>query len=59
MLYCVSRADVSAFSPADDIDPAYSTRLREVAKAGVELLAYSTVVTPTSFELGERLEIRL
>ena len=59
MLYCVSRADVSAFSPADDIDPAYSTRLREVAEAGVELLAYSTIVTPTSFELGERLEIRL
>ena len=59
MLYCVSRADVKAFSPADDIDPAYSKRLREVAEAGVELLAYSTMVTPTSFELGERLEIRL
>ena len=59
MLYCVSRGDVEAFSPADDIDPAYSAKLREVAGAGVELLAYSTVVTPTSFELGEQLEVRL
>ncbi|MEM9801515.1 MAG: DNA/RNA nuclease SfsA [Planctomycetota bacterium] len=59
MLFCVSRDDVRRFSPADDIDPEYGKTLRDVAKSGVELLAYSTRVTPTSFELGRRLEIEL
>lgn len=59
MLFCVSRADVTSFAPADEIDPAYGKTLREVAAAGVELLAYSTKVTPSSFELGEALPIEL
>lgn len=59
MLFCVSREDVEAFSPADDIDPDYSRTLRRVAENGVELLAYATKVTPTSFELAHRLEVRL
>lgn len=59
MLFCVSRDDVARFAPADEIDPDYGRTLREVADAGVELLAYSTLVTPTSFELGRRLAIEL
>jgi len=59
MLFCVSRSDVERFTAADEIDPAYGKALREVAGAGVELLAYSTKVTPTSFELGRRLAIEL
>lgn len=59
MLFCVSRSDVDTFSPADEIDPDYCTTLRRVAKAGVEVLAYSTIVTPTSFELGQPLKVVL
>ncbi|MEM9380880.1 MAG: DNA/RNA nuclease SfsA [Planctomycetota bacterium] len=59
MLFCVSRDDVRRFAPADEIDPDYGRTLREVAEAGVELLAYSTRVTPTSFELGRRLPVEL
>ena len=59
MFFCVSRADVTSFSPADDIDPAYGTTLREAVEAGVELQAWSTQVTPTSFELGKRLRVVL
>ena len=59
MLFCVSRGDVARFSPADEIDPDYSATLREVAAKGVEVLAYSTVVTPTSFDLGKSLPIEL
>ena len=55
MFFVVSRGDVSSFSPADDIDPVYATTLRKVVDGGVEMLAYSTVVTPTTFELGKRL----
>ena len=59
MFYCVSRSDVTSFAPADDIDPAYGKVLREVVEEGVEILAYSTVVTPDSFELGKRLRLVL
>ncbi len=59
MLYCISREDVTRFTVADEIDPAYGKALREVAAAGVELIAYSTKVTPTSFELHRRLKIEL
>ena len=53
-------------SPSNPTGVAYSRAelegLGEVAfrgEAGVELLAYSTKVTPTSFELGGRLAIEL
>lgn len=59
MLYCVSRADATSFAPADDIDPEYGQALRRVAKSGVELLAYTTRVTPTTFEFGEALPVRV
>ncbi|MEM1451022.1 MAG: DNA/RNA nuclease SfsA [Planctomycetota bacterium] len=59
MLFCVSRDDVRRVAPADEIDPEYGRTLREVADAGVELLAYSTRVTPTSFELGRKLPVEL
>jgi sugar fermentation stimulation protein A len=59
MFFCVSRSDVTSFAPADDIDPAYGETLREAVAAGVELEAWSTVVGPTSFELGKRLRVSL
>lgn len=59
MLFCVSRSDVARFAPADEIDPKYGAKLREVAAAGVEVLAYSTEVAPDRFELGKRLEVSL
>ena len=59
MLYCVSRSDAKSFAPADDIDPDYGSALRRVAKAGVELLAYATHVTPTSFEFSAALDVHL
>ena len=59
MLFCISRSDVDTFSPANDVDPDYCDTLRRVAKAGVEVLAYATIVTPTSFELGHQLKVEL
>jgi sugar fermentation stimulation protein A len=57
--FFVSRADVTRFAPADDIDPAYGAALREAADASVELLAYSAAVTADGLELGERLPVEL
>lgn len=39
MVFALNRPEGEAFSPADAIDPAYAARLRQVAAAGVELLA--------------------
>ncbi len=57
--FFVSRADVDAFAPAEDIDPAYARGLREAAAAGVEIVAWSARVRPDSLSLDQRLELRL
>ena len=47
--FFISRDDVEVFRPADHIDPAYSTTLRRVADAGVEVMAWTTRVEPILF----------
>ena len=42
-----------------DLDPAYGERLREVAAAGVEVIAVRLVHGPRSIEAGEPLPVRL
>ena len=39
MLFALNRPEGRCFAPADGIDPVYGQRLREVAAAGVELIA--------------------
>lgn len=46
MFYCIQRADVDAFRPADEIDADYGDLLRAAVAAGVEVLAYKAEVTP-------------
>jgi len=57
--FFVNRADVTRFRPADAIDPTYAAALRRAARAGVELLAYSTRVEPERLELLAPLPIEL
>lgn len=59
ILFLVSRADVTRFAPADDIDPDYGRTLREVTARGVEALAYTTKVEPGRLEIARKLPIRL
>lgn len=59
IFFLVSRGDVEAFAPADDIDPEYGRVLRDVVERGVEALAYTTAVEPGSLEVARRLPIRL
>ena len=58
-LFFVSRSDVRRFVPADAIDPAYGTELRAAAKAGVEVLAYTARVQPSSLAIHRRLPVEL
>lgn len=59
ILFLVARADVTRFSPADDIDAEYGRTLRDVVDRGVEALAYTTRVEPGRIEIGRKLPIRL
>ncbi len=46
MLYLVQRTDVNSFSPASHIDPEYSSALKGVARAGLEIIPFQVKVTP-------------
>lgn len=59
IFFLVQRGEAIAFTPADRIDREYGRLLREVVAAGVEVLAYRSVVTPEENRVGERLEVRL
>ena len=57
LLFCVSRDDTRVIEAAEDIDPDYARTLREVAKAGVEVLAYRARLSEREITLGERVEV--
>jgi sugar fermentation stimulation protein A len=59
IFFLVQRSEAITFSPADDIDPEYGRLLRDVVAAGVEALAYKTVVTPTENRVGEKIPVIL
>ncbi|HKI51704.1 MAG TPA: DNA/RNA nuclease SfsA [Geothermobacteraceae bacterium] len=59
IFFLVQRGEAEAFAPADHIDPEYGRLLREVAAAGVEVLAYRTLVTRRENRLGPSLPVRL
>ena len=50
---------VRCFEPNGETDPAFAAALREAAAAGVRILAYDSVVTPDSLEVGEPVPVRL
>lgn len=56
-LYCVNLSGIDAVRPAEEIDPAYATALREAKRAGVRVLAYGADLTPEGISLARRLEV--
>jgi len=59
IFFLVQRGEALYFSPADEIDPDYGRLLREVAAAGVEVLAYKTHTTAEVNRVAERIAVRL
>lgn len=59
MLYVVQREDVTSFSPADNIDPAYGKLLREASALGVEILVYQCKMGLMELTLGRSLPLDL
>ncbi|KAF1021437.1 MAG: Sugar fermentation stimulation protein A [Pseudomonas sp.] len=58
-LYCVNLSGIDAVRPAEEIDPAYASALREAKLAGVEVLAYGVRVTPQDVCVERRLPVVL
>ena len=58
MLFIIMRTDVEVLRPADKIDPAYGQLLREAARAGVEILAYKTAITPKEIRVTESVPVK-
>ncbi len=59
IFFLVQRAEATSFTPADAIDPLYGQLLREVTAAGVEVLAYRSVVTEVMTSVGVRIPVCL
>ncbi len=59
ILFAVNRPEGQCFAPAAEVDPRYAERLRQVASAGVELLAIRLRHTATGIETGESLPVTL
>jgi sugar fermentation stimulation protein A len=61
--FCIARADVKEFRPADHIDPAYSQALSEAQAKGVEVMAFATEISYTggcaTFQLGPQVPVIL
>ncbi|PPR09916.1 MAG: Sugar fermentation stimulation protein A [Proteobacteria bacterium] len=59
MLYVVNRNDCSTFEVAEEIDPQYATLLKQAAKAGVQILAYSCILNDEEIKIDSKLEVVL
>jgi len=59
IFFLVQRGEATAFTAADAIDPVYGRLLREVTAAGVEALAYKSIVSPGDNRVGARIPVLL
>jgi len=51
IFFCIQRMDAERFKPAAHIDPLYAKTLAEVARKGVQILAYRTEIGPESITI--------
>lgn len=58
LFYLVQRTDCTGISVARDIDPAYGAAYDAARQAGVEVLAYDTIISPERIRIGQRLTVQ-
>ena len=59
IFFCVNHTGIERVRPADHIDVTYGRLLREAAAAGVELLAYRSVISAQGIQLKTKLAVEL
>ena len=58
LFYLVQRTDCTSVGIAADIDPAYAAAFATALEAGVECIAYDTLITPDAITLNQPLPLR-
>jgi sugar fermentation stimulation protein A len=59
LLFCAPHTGIQSVSTADDIHPEYGATVRKANSAGVEVLAYGCIVTPTEVTVDRPLPVFL
>jgi len=59
MLFCVQHSDAERVAIADDIDPDYGAAVRAAHRAGVQVKAYRTSITPQRLTLTDEVPVLL
>lgn len=59
VFFLVQIEDVQTFRPNDDTDPKFAQALREAARCGVDVFAYSSIVTKSGIKLDKPLKVML
>ena len=59
LLFIVQREDVDYFTPAKDIDPLYSSLLKEASTSGVLILAYQCMMSKEGIVVNKSLPVKL
>ncbi|ACV25778.1 DNA/RNA nuclease SfsA [Kangiella koreensis] len=57
LFFLVQHTGIKTVSPAAHIDPQYAKLLDQAAKAGVEIIAYNTHISPAEIYLGKELPV--
>lgn len=59
LIILVQRSDVNYFAPGDKYHPEYGALFRKAIKLGVEIKAFSTIVSTEGLLLGPEIEIKI
>ncbi|OOV86245.1 DNA/RNA nuclease SfsA [Oceanospirillum linum] len=59
LLFCVNHTGINQIGVADHIDPAYGQVLREALQAGVEVLAYKSLIDTETIQLWQSVPVVL
>jgi sugar fermentation stimulation protein A len=59
VFFLIQMRPVQYFTPNEETDPAFADALREAAAAGVQILAYDSLVTPESLAVGRPIDVIL
>lgn len=61
LLYCVNLSGIDSVRVADEIDPQYAQALKAAAAAGVQILAYASLLDPESgqIKISQQLQVIL
>jgi len=59
MFFCIQRSDIELFRPATEIDPLYARTLVYALDNGVEVLAYSVVISADEISLVRPISVKI